>query len=291
MLWLATNRDHPLLTEDDRHALMALRRADVPAVAFCWGDIPHGMCRGDIVLIRSCWDYHLQPERFMAWLRALDEFGIRVVNGVESIEWNLHKQYLLELEREHGIAIPRTRLYRKGETIPLVEAMSALGAAEIVLKPAISLSAHETHRFDACDPIAAEVFARLLESHDVLLQAFLPEIGEGELSLVYFDNKFSHAVRKIPAPGDFRVQKDHGAQHQLVEPPEQAIAQGDRILHATGDVFAYARVDGVMVDNRFVLMELELVDPVLFFGYDEKATHRFVDVLQALIATNAAALA
>jgi len=45
----------------------------------------------------------------------------------------------------------------------------------------------------------------------ILIQQFIPEIQmNGEISFAYIDGAFSHAVLKRPAPGDFRVQQEHG---------------------------------------------------------------------------------
>jgi glutathione synthase/RimK-type ligase-like ATP-grasp enzyme len=117
----------------------------------------------------------------------------------------------------------------------------------------------------------------------MLVQAFVEEIEHGEYSLVFFDNRYSHAVLKTPAPRDFRVQLDHGGTHGAVDPPPGVVEQGERVLAATGGSHAYARVDLVVAGGQCLLMELELIDPVLFFGFAGRAaTARFVEAMQSL---------
>lgn len=290
MFWFATSPDHPTLTQDDRLAVDALREAGLRAAPLVWGDFPPLLQPGDVVLVRSCWDYHLAPLRFLAWLRAVEAHGARVANDVDTLAWNLHKQYLLELQREHGIPIPPTRLVRTGEPASLGALMLELGTTQVVVKPAISLSAYDTGRYQAPSPEAEAAFVAQCARGDVLVQAFVPEIEHGEYSLVFFDNHYSHAVLKTPAARDFRVQLDHGGTQRVVDPPAGVIEQGERVLAATGATHTYARVDLVVAGGQCLLMELELIDPVLFFGFAGRAaTERFVEAVQALTTSPAAA--
>lgn len=283
MFWFATSPAHADLTADDRLAAAALRAAGAAVAPLLWGDFPAALQPGDVVVVRSCWDYHLAPQRFLDWLRALEARGVRVANGVDTLAWNLHKQYLLELEREHGIPIPATRLVRHGEQVALHALMGALGTTELVVKPAISLSAHDTARYLAPSPEAEAAFAAQCARGDVLVQAFVPGIEHGEYSLVFFDGHYSHAVLKTPAARDFRVQSDYGGTRRLVDPPPRVLAQAERVLAATGERPVYARVDGVLAGDVFLLMELELIDPELFFlPSGAAASARFAAALLAL---------
>jgi glutathione synthase/RimK-type ligase-like ATP-grasp enzyme len=277
--WFATSTDHPDLTNDDRLAVDCIQALGGRVEPLLWGDLPRSAGDGDRVVVRSCWDYHLAPARFLAWLHAVDAAGFALANGLAALEWNMHKRYLLELEREHGIAIPGTILVEQGARTTLGEAMQCLGTSRVVLKPAISLSSHDTHRFDACTDAAEAEFSRQVARQDVLVQQFLPQIGGGELSLVFFGQRFSHAVTKVPPAGEFRVQQQFGGRVRACMPPASVIATAERILHATGDELDYARVDGVLVDGQFVLMELELIDPVLFLSHDAAAPARFARAL------------
>ena len=45
----------------------------------------------------------------------------------------------------------------------------------------------------------------------------------------------------------------------------------------------YARVDGTIIHNQFLLNELELIEPALYLDRWEGATERFVDVLKSKI--------
>src|SRR5205085_6166057 len=111
-----------------------------------------------------------------------------------------------------------------------------------------------------------------------LIQPFVEEVvTDGEWSLIFFSNEFSHGVLKRVGPGDFRVQNDFGGTSVALPPPDQALEVAQSLCVGTSGELVYARVDGVMVDGRFLLMELELIEPSLFLESNPDATSRFAE--------------
>jgi hypothetical protein len=121
---------------------------------------------------------------------------------------------------------------------------------------------------------------------EFLLQAFVPEVvSEGEWSLVFLSDgdgpRFSHAVRKRPAEGDFRVQRELGGSAVAATPGAGLVADAAaalvracaRTAVSPADVL-YARVDGVARHGRLVIMELECIEPELFFAHEPQAAIR-----------------
>jgi glutathione synthase/RimK-type ligase-like ATP-grasp enzyme len=111
-----------------------------------------------------------------------------------------------------------------------------------------------------------------------LMQPFIPEIqDQGEISFVYIDGEYSHAVLKRPAVGDFRVQQEHGGSMELFHPDSSLLAQANEIAVTVPRVrdSLYCRIDAVARDGRLALMELELIEPELFLGLAEGAAERF----------------
>jgi glutathione synthase/RimK-type ligase-like ATP-grasp enzyme len=206
----------------------------------------------DFVAIRSCWDYHLQPEAFLNWIARIENDGIPMVNPAELIRWNLDKRYLGEL----GLTMPETIWLREGEVRDLAETCAARGWPRAVVKPLVSASAYQTSL--RADGIAAG---------PAIVQEFLPEIQtQGEWSLLFFGGLLSHAVRKFPAAGDFRVQSEFGGSHAALPPPGELTAFARRVLERMPVPAALARVDLVQCARRGpLLMELEVIDPELFF--------------------------
>lgn len=286
---LATERRLPELTADDRILLAELRSRGVRAEAAVW-DEAREWGDFDAVVIRSCWDSHLRRDRFVEWTRRVERSGARLWNPAPLVEWNSDKRYLRDLE-SRGVAIVPTRWVSEGDAAPpLAALLGDAGWEEAVVKPAISAGAYETWRTSAAAARGDEArFAALVRggAGEVLVQPFVERLlRDGEWSLVFFAGVFSHAVRKRPAPGDFRVQPQFGGLTEATPAPASLVADASRVVEAaaratnlaTRDVL-YARVDGVEEDGRLVLMELECVEPNLFFEHDTGAAGRMAGVL------------
>lgn len=267
------------ITDDDRLAAAALEQRGIRVEPMNWSG-PYPTTGGDAVVIRSCWDYHLREAAFRAWLARLEHEGVAVINPPALVRWNLHKAYIAELS-SRGVAAVPTAFVGVGATHSLHEILHAQGWLEAVVKPAVSLSAHETWRLAAHEARAHEDrFVRMRRGGDVLVQRFLPEVtAGGEWSLMFFGVQFSHAVRKLPKAGDFRVQTEHGGSVMPDVPPQRVIDSAAGVLHALPQAPVYCRVDGVVVDDEFLVMEVECIDPVLFFALHAPAAALFADAV------------
>jgi hypothetical protein len=113
------------------------------------------------------------------------------------------------------------------------------------------------------------------------VQPYLPEIETGgELSMLFFDGVYSHAVCKRPRPGDYRVQFQYGGTNETVEVAPSLIAQARACVLAAPSLPVYARVDGVVKDGQFLLMELEAFEPLMFLARHPEAPARFARAVQ-----------
>ena len=287
------------IAEDDLIAAEALRARGAEVTAPFWTDASVDWTAFDAVVLRSTWDYYLRATEFDAWLGRLS--GVNLFNPVATVRWNADKRYLLELEAR-GVPIVQTRIIAKGSagsagpagsaavprapSLSLALAAAIDGFAEAVLKPSISAGAHQTVRLGGAaglSGLAAErALAEVLAGSDALVQPYLPEVARaGEWSVCFLGGVFSHAVLKRPAAGDFRTQQQFGARAEPLAPPAEVLAAATRALAASGQETLYARVDGVVSQDRFLLMELELIEPCLYFGNDRAAAERFATVLLA----------
>ncbi len=263
---LATCRTKPALTPSDSLLAAALERADATVVAMPWDAVDPASVAGSVCL-RSTWDYHQRWDEFRPWLAGFDGRLGGLWNPLETVVWNADKRYLRDLEAA-GIALPRTRWYQPGERPDWARVLREWSLARAVLKPRISASAVGTYLVGGGQAPSEEEW-RPLEAAGSLLQEFVPEVGSrGEISLVYLDGAFSHAVRKWPAEGDFRVQERFGGRLERVTPTGQVLGFGDAVLAAMTRPWLYARVDLVEAGRGPVLMELELIEPDLFLTPD-----------------------
>lgn len=266
---IATCRDLPNLNDDDRAVMDRLHQIGVEAVPCIWDDPSVNWVAYDAVLIRSVWDYTGRRADLLAWLDGLDAAGVLAWNPTDMIRWNSHKGYLRDLEGR-GIKVVSTEWLTASDDP--YQAMQVHGWLEAVLKPAVSASAINTHRLSLADPHPVQMSM----AEDWLLQPYQPEVAQnGELSLIYFNGTYSHALLKRPAPGDFRVQEEHGGANTTVYPSVETIASGRAVLDVLDVMPLYARVDVLALPVGLLLMELEIFEPNLYLSYGDGAVEAF----------------
>ena len=84
-------------------------------------------------------------------------------------------------------------------------------------------------------------------------RSLLPGIEQGELAGVFFDGVFSHGARRVPAPGEFRVNAQYGGRMEAAAVSPPLVSEMAAVLALLPASALYARVDGVVVDGRFVV--------------------------------------
>jgi len=278
-LALITYSGLPHGAESERLMLPYLTDAGVETEIVDWRFTSCDFSKFDLIVLRSCWDYHLRVAEFISWLQGVAQ-ATPVLNPVDTVLWNHNKFYLREVEAM-GIEIVPTIFVNGNGPI-------ASGCQEIrswkksVVKPAVSASAHKTWLFDSVAVPDDDELKSKLEGEAFLIQQFIPEIEtQGEISFIYIDGTYSHAVLKRPAAGDFRVQKEHGGSAEPFIPSRALLDQANKIALAVPQVrdSLYCRIDAVVRDGRLVLMELELIEPELFLGLAEGAAKRLAEAI------------
>lgn len=252
------------------------------------------------VLVRSTWDYHRCADEFMTWAAAVEAAGTPLWNPASVIRWNADKRYLAELERA-GVPIVPTEWIARGGEAELGPVLERRGWPEAVVKPSVGATSYRTHRVRAEDPADhADLLRVVAADSDALVQPFMREVSrDGEWSFIFFDDgvgalAYSHAVLKRPGQQDFRVQPEFGGIAQVQQPPASLVAavieSASIIARLAPDRLLYARLDGVVSDGThapagtFVLMEAELIEPMLFFGDSESARDRFAEAVARKLA-------
>ncbi len=277
---LVTCREFPGLTEDDQLLIPAFKERKIVAKPVIWNDGPLHPNEYDLLIIRSPWDYYLSTAEYIAWMNKVSAAGYKILNKPEVIKKNLHKSYIKELQRR-GVLTADTMFIPKKSILKLEEVFERKRFKKIVIKPAISAGAFETHlvareEAEIFNPVAA----RILEYADLMIQDYIEEVEtEGEYSLIFFNGEFSHAVIKKAQPGDFRTQPEYGGTIQAVKPSADLIDIAYDINDSLGVDTLYSRVDGIMSKDEFKLIELEMFEPRLYFAQNEKSVKRFVEAV------------
>ena len=220
------------------------------------------------------WDYHLHAAEFAAWLDGIESY--RVLNPVAVARWNMDKTYLRDL-RERGVAIVPTVWYNQNDRPDIGDVMDAFGWREIVVKPTVSSTAFRTFRLPRSEAELQQPRVHaLLAERAAMLQEYQPEIlSFGEWSLTFVDGALTHTVVKTAAPGDFRVQEEFGGQTEARPAPSHVLSAAKQALASVSADLLYGRVDGVDTPGGFRLMELEVLEPGLFFLNAPATAERF----------------
>ena len=288
---LATCANLPDWEVDDRPLFAALDARGVAWDRPVWDDPAVDWSAYDGVLVRTTWDYMERLDAYVAWAEQVARVT-RLHNPASVVRWNTRKTYLGALE---ALGVPIAPTVWLTSPVPLAPILASRGWERGFLKPVVGATARETCRFVAEDLALAQAHAdRVLQREGLMLQPYLRSVeDEGELSVIVIDSVPSHAVRKIPVPGDYRVQDDFGAKDVRIDLPDDLAALAAQALGAAsvllgGEPLLYGRVDALRGDDgRLVLNELELVEPSLFLRHAPEAADRLIAAWLDRLATPA----
>jgi glutathione synthase/RimK-type ligase-like ATP-grasp enzyme len=278
---LVTCATWPELSASDARLAAALSARGFTVEAAPWNGPFAPFESAAAIVIRAAWDYHEAPDAYRAWLDRVD--AARTFNPPALVRWNLSKAHVLDLGAR-GATIPRSRLVA-AEARAVAVALDDLGLDEAVIKPAIGASGVGVERIRRGEAAAAlERWRGGSRADQVLVQEFMADIGGGELAGVFFDGAFSHGLRRVPAPGQFRVNSQYGGRMEATTMAGDVVSQMARVLALLPEPALYARVDGIVHEGRFTLMELEVNEPGLGLHLIPGAAERFADALLARLA-------
>ncbi len=242
-----------------------------------WRDRRAHWDRFDAVYICTPWDYQDDVAAFLRVLERIDRSSALLINDIELVRWNLRKTYLRELEAR-GAAIVPSRWFDSMRGIDLDDVRRSFDVERLVIKPVVGANADHTY---IIDPNPSRELDRMLHetfhNRPFFVQPYLDRIErEGEYSLFFFGGAYSHAIRKVPASGDFRSQEEHGADILSAKAPADLVETAGNIMRMLEPQPVYGRGDFLRGgDGEFLLMELELIEPSLYFRADDLSADRF----------------
>lgn len=273
--WYLTNILH-----DDRLLQDALMSMGWTSIRVDWTAQDVDWTRFHCAVFRTTWDYFDRISEFNNWLRRIER-QTRLCNEASLIRWNLDKHYLADLESK-GIPIVPTRFIPAGSELFLSDLLEETGWMDAVIKPCISGAARHTYRVHPRNAARVQsIIGPLLRSESFLLQPFLPDVQHtGEDTLVFLDGSFTHAVRKVPRPGDYRVQDDHGGTVHPLQPDPEQIELAERTMASCHPPPAYGRVDMARDPaGQWLVMELELIEPELWLRNSPESAEKLAQAI------------
>jgi glutathione synthase/RimK-type ligase-like ATP-grasp enzyme len=266
-LRVATCRTLPEVDIDEAPLMEALAKADIDARLTAWDD-PHVDWSTPIpTIIRSTWNYALDVDAFLSWIDKVSA-NSPLLNPADVVRGNVHKRYLVELARR-GVPVVPTVIAERGSKL---SAPTWAAHGRVVIKPEVGAGSLGTKRFDKLED-GLEHLGDLTANGAALVQPYVKSVEEyGERSVIYIDGELTHEIRKSPR---FSGDAESVTGPHPIAPDERAVAEAalapyrDRILYGRVDM---ARGD----DGQPMVMELELVEPSLFFPKFPPALDRYV---------------
>lgn len=235
----------------------------------------------DLVYICTPWDYQNDVPAFFEVLERIDASSATLVNSLELVHWNLEKNYLRDLE-SRGAGIVPSLFHDAFDERDIAGWFAAHGKEKLVVKPLVG--ANSDHIVVLTNPVPLEVIDELRATYSLrpfFVQPFMEHLlSEGEYSTFFFNGEYSHAILKKPEAGDFRSQEEFGADIRSVEAPQALIDAAHDVVALVEPLPVYVRADFVRDDNdRFLVMELELIEPSLYLRTDPGSAARFAKAL------------
>jgi glutathione synthase/RimK-type ligase-like ATP-grasp enzyme len=211
-----------------------------------------------------------------------------VINDPAVVRWNLHKRYLAELAAA-GIPVVPTRVMAHGRAGRVSRLLAAEGWPEAVVKPAIGVGGMGVRRVSLASASATDALAgELLGETDVVVQPYVESITKlGEVMLVFVGGRYSHAARRLPAPGGFLTHVHHGGTVEPATPDAEQLRVATRAYRAIPGSPVIARIDLVDLDcDGPAVQEAECIDPHLYPEFQPRVAGLLSDAIVSALSAD-----
>jgi len=224
----------------------------------------------DLAIVRNTWDYHQKIESFLGVLGKIDNSSCHLMNPLTVIQKNWHKKYLLEFQKKGVPTVPSVNFNVNNYE----EYFEKWNCQKLLLKPYVSASAFGIVFLEKGKALPSSL------PKEGLLQPFQSEITKGETSLIFFDGQLSHSVLKSPKKGDFRIQAEYGGIFKRIVPDDSLVSLSQEILPQD---HLFARCDWIRLKTGWALMELELIEPALYFSFAPESVSHLVKAIETKV--------
>lgn len=233
-------------------------------------DEEHKYSKYDLVIIRSIWGYEKKIDEFESLLQKLVKEKIQIQNGISILKNNYDKEKQFALLDKYNIPhIKTTIIPKKCEDIESFIKKS-IKEKEFVIKPTISASGNNTYLISEDEKRTNKIslnqinekFAGLNKKISLMLQPFIKEIDNGEISLIYINGSYTHAILRYPEVFNKKANIVFIDNSKLDSKVFDVANQVLKIKEYQNNLFE--RIDMVKIDNEYYVMEIEMVEPDLF---------------------------
>ena len=241
-----------------------------------WDDESVQWDKFSIIVIKSTWKYEKKIEKYRRWLDSIK--NLRVVNNLDLIYTNILKDKQIEMFKKNKIPHINTDICKTFLIAMIKIIIYKIMYKDIVIKPSISAGGNNTYIYTSNDSFnqnsiktinkVKEVVKGILKEagQKILIQPYINEIVNGEISLVYIDSEFQYALERHPKIFHERIPTKckKNISEQLIEFGKIVLNK----MNYSNNLFT--RVDLVIVNNKPKIMEVEVIEPYLYIKKLEK---------------------
>ncbi|MDA9809550.1 ATP-grasp domain-containing protein [Flavobacteriales bacterium] len=270
--------------KEDGLLIEALNNLGLKTIKKDWNDSNFNWNSTKTAVFRSTWDYFDKFSIFQNWLSQVQN-KCALINSYEQIKWNLDKHYLQDL-KNWGLPIPKSVFINKMSGTKLKDIATNMKWNHIVVKPTVSGAAKNTFQLKDQEIENFQTkWISLTNEEDFIVQEFQKNIiKSGEIAVMLFGGKYSHAVLKKAKKGDFRVQDDFGGTVETITPSKEIIDLAEKAIKKLNPTPLYCRVDVILNNqNKAVIIELELIEPELWFRFKITAAEKLAMYIKEFI--------
>ena len=270
--------------KEDGLLIEALNNLGLKTIKKDWNDSKFNWNSTKTAVFRSTWDYFDKFSIFQNWLSQVQN-KCALINSYEQIKWNLDKHYLQDLKK-WSLPIPKSVFINKMSGTKLKDIATNMKWNHIVVKPTVSGAAKNTFQLKDQEIENFQTnWIRLTNEEDFIVQEFQKNIiKSGEIAVMLFGGKYSHAVLKKAKKGDFRVQDDFGGTVETIIPSKEIIDLAEKAIKKLNPTPLYCRVDVILNNqNKAVIIELELIEPELWFRFKITAADKLAMYIKEFI--------
>jgi glutathione synthase/RimK-type ligase-like ATP-grasp enzyme len=270
--------------KEDGLLIEALNNLGLKTIKKDWNDSNFNWNSTKTAVFRSTLDYFDKFSIFQNWLSQVQN-KCALINSYEQIKWNLDKHYLQDL-KNWSLPIPKSVFINKMSGTKLKDIATNMKWNHIVVKPTVSGAAKNTFQLKDQEIENFQTkWIRLTNEEDFIVQEFQKNIiKSGEIAVMLFGGKYSHAVLKKAKKGDFRVQDDFGGTVETITPSKEIIDLAEKAIKKLNPTPLYCRVDVILNNqNKAVIIELELIEPELWFRFKITAADKLAMYIKEFI--------
>ena len=270
--------------KEDGLLIEALNNLGLKTIKKDWNDSNFNWNSTKTAVFRSTWDYFDKFSIFQNWLSQVQN-KCALINSYEQIKWNLDKHYLQDL-KNWSLPIPKSVFINKMSGTKLKDIATNMKWNHIVVKPTVSGAAKNTFQLKDQEIENFQTKCiRLTNEEEFIVQEFQKNIiKSGEIAVMLFGGKYSHAVLKKAKKGDFRVQDDFGGTVETITPSKEIIDLAEKAIKKLNPTPLYCRVDVILNNqNKAVIIELELIEPELWFRFKITAADKLAMYIKEFI--------